>query len=65
MEKRKYRVDLAKLSDRFVPMLKNYGDLDKLLQFLEGDLNINDGQIELTKIVNGDTSEKLVIQIGV
>ena len=46
-------------------MLKNYGDLDKLLQFLEGDLNINDGQIELTKIVNGDTSEKLVIQIGV
>jgi hypothetical protein len=56
---------LAKLSDRFVPLLKNYGDLDKLLQFLEGDLNINNGQIELTKIVNGETSEKLVIQIGV
>lgn len=56
---------MAKLSDRFVPLLKNYGDLDKLLQFLEGDLNINNGQIELTKIVNGETSEKLVIQIGV
>ena len=65
VEKRKYRVDLAKLSDRFVPMLKNYGDLDKLLQFLEGDLSINNGQIELTKIVNGETSEKQVIQIGV
>jgi hypothetical protein len=27
IEKNKYRFDLAKLSDRFVPLLKNYGDL--------------------------------------
>lgn len=53
IEKRKYRADLAKLSDRFVPFLKNYGDLEKLLQFLEGDLNINEDKIEMTKIVDG------------
>jgi hypothetical protein len=44
-----------------VPLLKSYGDLEKLLQFLEGDLNITDGRIEMTKIINGETSEKLVI----
>lgn len=48
-----------------MPLLQNYGDLEKLLQFLEGDLNINDGRIELTKIINGETSERLVIEIGV
>lgn len=27
IHKRQYRAELSKLSDRFVPLLKNYGDL--------------------------------------
>ena len=45
IQKAAYVQTLAKLSDRYVPVLKNYGDLESFLQFLEGDLNIKNGLI--------------------
>lgn len=32
---------------------------------MEGDLSLNEGKIQLAKITNGDTSEKLVIEIQI
>ena len=56
-----YRKEIGKLSDRFVPELNNYEDLQALLQFLEGDLSLREGAIELKKFTKTEGAEKLVI----
>jgi hypothetical protein len=50
--KRNYRKELSKISDRFVPALKSYSELECLLQFLEGDLSLREGVLEVKKITN-------------
>jgi hypothetical protein len=65
IEKAKYFPVQAKLSDRWVPHLKNYGELEAILQVLGGDLNLKNGRVELTRIVSGENSQKIVMEISI
>lgn len=40
LQKGIYRKELTKLTDRFVPVINNYQELEGLLGLLEGDLNL-------------------------
>ena len=65
IKKAPYAKALGKLTDRMVPFLKTYEDLEALLQFMEGELRIEKGMVEFTKIMNSETGEKLILTIGV
>jgi hypothetical protein len=65
IEKIKYREQAAKLSDRLVPYLKSYGEVEALLQVLEGDLSLKEGRIEITKMINSENGSKLVIEVSI
>ena len=45
-----YRKELGRLSDRLVPCIHNYGQLEALLQMMEGDLRLEDGVVLLSKM---------------
>eukprot|EP00919_Chromeraceae_sp_WS-2016_P063490 GHVR01150129.1.p1 GENE.GHVR01150129.1~~GHVR01150129.1.p1 ORF type:complete len:113 (+),score=14.70 GHVR01150129.1:835-1173(+) len=48
-----YRKEGAKLSDRYFPRLKNYGDLECLFHGFNGELKLRKENIEFIKEVEG------------
>lgn len=63
LQKREYRKEMAKLTDRFVPVIKSFEEFEGLLGLLEGDLTLEEHGGILTRL--GESGSKVVIEVRI
>ncbi len=65
--KQKYAKEISRLTDRFVPILLNFKDLECLLSELPAELKVEKGVVKLIRNIKSDNekTEQLVINIKI